>query len=44
MNSKYKVIRAGNIMVAQGLKCEHCGLIRSYNTPNCNCKQSLKNE
>jgi hypothetical protein len=34
---EYKVIMAGNIMVAQGWKCGECGLIRAYDRPTCNC-------
>lgn len=34
---EYKVIMAGNIMVAQGWECGKCGLIRAYDRPTCNC-------
>ena len=34
---EYKVIMAGNIMVAQGYKCSKCKVIRTYNMPTCNC-------
>lgn len=34
---EYKVIMAGNIMVAQGYECSRCKVIRSYNQPTCNC-------
>jgi hypothetical protein len=34
---EYKVIRAGNIMVAQGYECTKCKVIRAYSQPTCNC-------
>jgi hypothetical protein len=34
---EYKVIMAGNIMVAQGYECGKCKVIRAYNQPTCNC-------
>jgi hypothetical protein len=34
---EYKVIMAGNVMVAQGYECSKCKVIRSYNQPTCNC-------
>ena len=34
---EYKVIAAGNIMVAQGYKCSKCKVIRAYNQTVCNC-------
>lgn len=34
---EYKVIMAGNIMVAQGYECSKCKVIRAYNQPTCNC-------
>ena len=34
---EYKVIIAGNIMVAQGYECSKCKVIRAYNMPTCNC-------
>lgn len=41
MKDKYKVIRAGNITLAQGIKCGNCNLIRSYDTPKCICTKDL---
>ena len=34
---EYKVIMAGNIMVAQGYECSKCKVIRAYNQTSCNC-------
>jgi len=34
---EYKVIMAGNIMVAQGYECSKCKVIMAYNMPTCNC-------
>lgn len=34
---EYKVIMAGNIMVAQGYECGKCKVIRAYNQSTCNC-------
>jgi len=34
---EYKVIMAGNIVVAQGYECNKCKVIRAYNMPTCNC-------
>jgi len=34
---EYKVLMAGNIMVAQGYECSKCKVIRAYNMPTCNC-------
>ncbi len=34
---EYKVLMAGNIMVAQGWQCNKCKVIRAYNQPVCNC-------
>ena len=34
---EYKVIMAGNIMVAQGYECGKCKVIRVYNQSTCNC-------
>lgn len=34
---KYKVIMAGNIMVAQGYECDKCNVIRPFNLHTCPC-------
>ncbi len=34
---KYKVIRIGNVVVAQGYECSKCKTIRPHNQPICNC-------
>ena len=34
---EYKVLMAGNIMVAQGYECSKCKVIRAYNMLTCNC-------
>jgi hypothetical protein len=34
---EYKVIMAGNIMVAQGYECGKCKVVRTYNKATCNC-------
>jgi len=34
---EYKVIMAGNIMVAQGYICSKCEVIRAYDKSTCNC-------
>ena len=36
-NDHYRVIRAGNITVAQGWECSKCGLIRPSNRSKCSC-------
>lgn len=38
IDDEYKVVMAGNIMIAQRYKCDKCNLIRPYNLEKCNCK------
>ena len=37
MKDEYEVIRAGNITVAQGYKCQKCKLLRPYFMKECPC-------
>lgn len=41
---KHARISAGEVTVAQGLKCNRCGLVRPYNRATCLCKPSEGSE
>lgn len=40
MKDKPSVIKAGNNVVAIGLKCQHCNLIRPFERQKCTCQES----